>query len=125
MNVPIGVLDDVEIVFLHYKTENEAKQKWERRCKRINWDHILVKNSYMNCCSDDLMIKFDNLPYKNKLFFVGKDVSNVNCSIVYKANNNNFIEVSEDTIYFNRYFDLNEWINGSYDYSNGGDKVED
>ena len=28
---PIGVLDDIEVVFLHYKSEQEALEKWNRR----------------------------------------------------------------------------------------------
>lgn len=41
-NVPIGLLDDIEIVFLHYKTADEAYEKWNRRLARINWNHILT-----------------------------------------------------------------------------------
>ena len=37
---PIGKLDDIEIVFLHYKSEEEAFQKWERRKERINMKNI-------------------------------------------------------------------------------------
>lgn len=42
---PIGSLhigsEDIEIHFLHYHTLAEAKEKWERRCKRINMDNIV------------------------------------------------------------------------------------
>lgn len=44
-NVPIGRLDDIEVVFLHYASKEEAKAKWERRCKRINWDNLIFLNS--------------------------------------------------------------------------------
>ena len=33
-NIPIGLLDDVELVFLHYKNEKEASEKWKRRTAR-------------------------------------------------------------------------------------------
>ena len=43
---PIGQLfikgKTVEIFFLHYHSESEAKAKWERRCKRVNWKHMLT-----------------------------------------------------------------------------------
>lgn len=113
LNVPIGKIDDVEIVFLHYKTQKEAKEKWERRCKRINWNHLLVKNSYMNECTDDIMIEFDRLPYKVKLFFVGKAEPRIKNGVIYKSNELTN-DVIEDTIYFNRFFDLTEWINKSF-----------
>lgn len=38
--VPIGLIDDVEVVFLHYKTFDEAVEKWNRRKSRINWDNL-------------------------------------------------------------------------------------
>lgn len=113
LNVPIGLLDDVEIVFLHYKSEAEASEKWERRCERINWDHILVKNSYMNNCTDEIMNQFDALDYKAKLFFVGTKVEGIQSSVVYKGTRNEK-EVKEDTIYFNRFLDLTSWINKVY-----------
>ncbi len=39
---PLGMLDDVEIHFMHYDTCKEAKDAWERRKQRINWDKIFV-----------------------------------------------------------------------------------
>ena len=47
---PIGVLDDIEVVFLHYKSEQEALEKWNRRSKRINWNNIVFKFSEQNYC---------------------------------------------------------------------------
>lgn len=113
LNVPIGLIDDVEIVFLHYKTETEAREKWERRCKRINWDHILVKNSYMNGCTDNIMQDFLSLNYDCKLFFAGSGVEK-DGTVVYKTNDNS-VNVKDDTMHFNKYFDLTGWINRSYE----------
>lgn len=39
---PIGMLDDVEICFMHYETCKEAKESWERRKARINWEKIVI-----------------------------------------------------------------------------------
>ena len=36
-----AMLDDIEIYFMHYKTEALAAEKWYRRCERINWDNII------------------------------------------------------------------------------------
>ena len=35
-NTIVGLLDDVEIVFLHYKSNEEAIEKWNRRVKRLS-----------------------------------------------------------------------------------------
>lgn len=63
---PIGILDDVEIVFLHYKTKEEAEEKWNRRKARVNYDNIILKFSRMNLCTEKEIEQFDALPFKNK-----------------------------------------------------------
>lgn len=39
---PIGVLDDVEIHFLHYNNWDEVIEKWTRRKNRINLDKVFL-----------------------------------------------------------------------------------
>jgi uncharacterized protein (DUF1919 family) len=63
---PIGKLDDVEIVFLHYKTKEEAEEKWNRRKERVNFDHIILKFSRMDLCTETEIEAFDSLPFDNK-----------------------------------------------------------
>lgn len=38
---PVGMLGDIKIHFLHYKTFNEAKTKWEERKNRIDKDNMI------------------------------------------------------------------------------------
>lgn len=64
---PIGILGDVEIVFLHYKTETEAKEKWNRRKERINLDNLYFKISRQNSCTEEHLKSFANLPYAHKI----------------------------------------------------------
>ena len=82
--VPIGILDDVEIVFLHYKSEKEAFEKWERRKKRINWDRLVVKFNDQNNATEEDIKEFDNLDYKNKLCFVANPVEETKNVIVFR-----------------------------------------
>ena len=37
---PYGRIDDIMVCFQHYKTFEEAKEKWDRRKARIEWDHL-------------------------------------------------------------------------------------
>lgn len=37
---PVGILGDIAILFQHYKTFDEAKQKWDERKQRIDYNHI-------------------------------------------------------------------------------------
>ena len=66
---PIALIGDVEIAMLHYHSEEEAKEKWERRCKRINFNKLLVKMNDQNECNEEHLHKFCELDFKNKLFF--------------------------------------------------------
>ncbi|QCJ44758.1 DUF1919 domain-containing protein [Bacillus sp. S3] len=69
---PIAWLDDVEIHFMHYKNEVEAKQKWLERTKRINFDNIFIMMTDRDGCTIKDLINFDQLPYKNKVVFTHK-----------------------------------------------------
>lgn len=66
---PVGKLGDIEVYFMHYHSEEEAREKWERRKSRINKERILFKLSQRECCSKEDVEKFMALPYKNKICF--------------------------------------------------------
>ena len=90
ISYPIAKLsDEIEIHFLHYKTEDEARQKWMRRVKRINRDKMLIKMSIRDTTVniDKIVARFDSLKYKNKICFVPDYLNN--------SNNNEFIYVPE------------------------------
>lgn len=77
---PIGVLSNgkktVEVFFLHYKNEEEARDKWNRRIKRINWDKMLIKFNDQNGCTENEVDKFMSMPFDHKLFFTCKHWNN-------------------------------------------------
>ena len=66
--VVLGRMDDVEVVLLHYPTFAEAKEKWDRRKKRIRWDNLLVKYSDQNGFVPEDFETFRALPFRNRLF---------------------------------------------------------
>lgn len=72
---PVGLLGDVEIYFMHYSSEQEAKEKWERRVARIEKEHMLFKLSQREKCSKEDVAKFVGLPLKNKICFSYEEVS--------------------------------------------------
>ena len=82
---PIGILDDVEIVFLHYKSQEEALEKWNRRKERVNFDKILFKFSRMDLCTENEMQKFDNLPYENKVLINNQLPLKYNCEVYWNG----------------------------------------
>ena len=65
---PLGILDDVEIHFMHYNTCTEAKEAWERRKERINWKKIIVLSTDMEDFTDDVYEQWKRITYPKVLF---------------------------------------------------------
>lgn len=70
IDYPVAKLGDITLWFTHYRTEEEALQKWERRKKRINRNRLLIKWSQRYNQDPELLRRFLNLPFKNKIAFV-------------------------------------------------------
>ena len=82
---PMALLDNViEIHFLHYKTEEEAAQKWYRRIERINWNKLFVIGMDQNGCKEADIYNFEKLPFKNKVFFTHRNIKETNVIIPIK-----------------------------------------
>ena len=39
---PVGMVGDIELNFMHYESFEEARQCWEKRKARINYDNLVV-----------------------------------------------------------------------------------
>lgn len=104
---PVGVLGgDVEIHFLHCRTEEEAKARWSRRLMRINMDRlyaVLVDNDYCDV-KDEIFEAFDKLPLQHKLF-VSKQKRN--CTYAVAVANKMHLERSVDLV---------KWLNCDSDW---------
>lgn len=74
---PVAKLGDIEVYFMHYHSEEEAKEKWDRRVKRIDWEHMLFKLSQREECSKEDIEAFMNLPLKHKVCFAYDNVPGV------------------------------------------------
>ena len=111
---PIGVLDDLELMFLHYHSEQEARAKWERRCRRINWDKLIVKFDDQNGCTEEHVKAFAEMPFKHKLFFTIHDWKvekwNGYCKIK-QFTRDKCITISHEPLGWNRHIDLTKMIN--------------
>lgn len=69
---PCGMLGDIQVRINHYKTFEEAAAKWEERKKRIDWDNLFVIGIDGDGCTYESMLRFDALPYANKVIFTHK-----------------------------------------------------
>ena len=68
VSYPVGMLGDVKLWFVHYKTFEQAVNAWNRRKERINWENIRVMLTVREECSDDILSRFEKLPYKKVAF---------------------------------------------------------
>lgn len=109
-DVIVGILEDVEIVFLHYKNKEKALEKWDRRRKKINYDKLIFKFSEQNECTYKMLCEFDGLPLPNKIMFTSKKYSEFNCNIYMEKYEQND-EVKNDAFLFSKYIDMVDYIN--------------
>lgn len=111
VNVPIARLRDIEVVFLHYSSEKEAEEKWNRRVKRINYDNLIIKFSKMNLCTEHELVAFDQLKFNKKICFVPpEDCGLISCGIPFKSAAGK-IYVENDSNEYGRYINLTRLIN--------------
>lgn len=67
---PVGTLDDISIYFMHYRTCREAKEAWDKRKKRINWEKIVIIATDMEGFDEDAWKNWCKITYPKVLFTV-------------------------------------------------------
>lgn len=112
VNCPIAKCNDIEIIFMHYHTPEEAEEKWRRRAARINWDNIIYKFSEMNGCTQDHLKAFDAFPAEKKVVFTHKDYG-LKSQVIY-TEFSNIGYVPNDTDSFRKYVDLDKLVCGIF-----------
>lgn len=117
ISYPIGLLDqNIEIHFLHYKTEEEARQKWNRRVSRLienlDYDKFFFRICDRDGANEEIIHQFHKLNYKNKISFGVKKIPNSKNHITIDERAGE--TVPDGILTFNltnKYIDLPFWIN--------------
>jgi uncharacterized protein (DUF1919 family) len=80
---PIGMLgEEVEIYFLHYREEEEARRAWEDGCRAINLEHVAVKFTVdKDGARPEHIEQFNRLPFKRKLLLCKRSYPAVPCAV--------------------------------------------
>jgi len=109
MVYPIGTLGDVEIHFFHYPTLAEAKDKWNRRMERFNWDRVFLRFSTLYKARDEHIKAFDAIDVAPKVCFSDRPYPGLE-SVVYMPD----YDTDGSRIYRKslKYFDVVDWLNG-------------
>lgn len=66
---PVGRLVDINLHFMHYESEQQAREKWVARSARINFNNLFIMMAERDGCTYEDLQAFDNLPFKNKVVF--------------------------------------------------------
>lgn len=80
---PIGVLDDVTIYFMHYQTCTDAKEMWDKRKARMNYDKIVVFCTDMEEFSDEVYNQWQTIEYPKVLFTASERFAKETGSVYY------------------------------------------
>ena len=73
---PVCNLDDLELHFMHYHSFEEAKDRWEIRSARLNYDNLFVMWTFFDKTDPRLLERFERLPIKNKVAFTEEEFPN-------------------------------------------------
>ena len=129
---PVALLGDLTLYLKHYKTFEEAKQKWEERCKRINRNKIYLMmtdrdfippNKERKACDRSVLENFNKLPYK-KVCFTGESYDDLkSCRVVKKNKDGNCVNIITDIVSYSgkrlyqyaEQFDYIKWLNSEED----------
>lgn len=117
---PVAMLDDIELHFSHYTTEEEAAEKWYRRTQRLL--EVKDKDRYFFVISDrervdaDLIREFHQLPFAHKLSFSAQAVEgltaqqNIQVFKCFHRNRNRVLNGKKMFKISFMYFDITQWI---------------
>lgn len=111
-NFYVGQIGDIEAILVHYKDPLIAVEKWNRRKKRVNMDNLVFKFCQQNGCTKEHLRIFDKLDLPGKkIMFVNQKNHSYKSGVYYhgfeKVN-----QISNDTFYWDRYFDVYDFLNG-------------
>ena len=65
---PLMLLEDLEIVGVHYRNHDALIGKWNERRKRVVWDRIIVMSNDKFISTEADKERFSKLPYPKMLF---------------------------------------------------------
>lgn len=83
---PIGLLgQSIHINFIHYKTISDGITAWRRREKRINYNKMYFILIETDGCTYEDLVRFDNLPYQNKVALTHIPYPQISCAFCIKG----------------------------------------
>lgn len=125
---PCAHLDDIDIHFTHYHTEQEAENKWKDRAKRIQKENIFIFLEERDGLTKEEILKLSTLKVKGIVVFTANEYEDIPYAVFIKKYQRqgeigNILKRSliDDAREYERYFDFPKWFNdangSNYDIS--------
>ena len=113
---PVGlILGAYEIHFMHYRSQAEALQKWNRRRDRMvqEMDDCFIMLMDLGDAKGDKLQRFNRLPFRNKVLFTPFPLAEAPSAVVVPPPSGVLEPDYGTTLYrrCHRYFDLARWLN--------------
>lgn len=70
---PVAYLHDVRVFFMHYSSENQAREAWERRKRRINYDNLYIILNDIDGITEEDIIKLRDIKCSNIVVLSNKN----------------------------------------------------
>lgn len=119
MGFPVADLGGVMIHFNHAKNEEEARELWNRRKVRVNYENVWLLSSDRGLSYEDIKA-FGELPAKGRVMFTAKEYPEFDyclCIKEYEGKRENVgVYMSDHTpvmdhFVWEKYFDYVGWLN--------------
>jgi uncharacterized protein (DUF1919 family) len=114
---PVGIINDIEVHFLHYDSEQEAYDKWTKRCKRVpnNPSKLFFKFDDRDGATAEHIHRFHQMKLSNSICFTKDSFSEyVNNFKIPMATSASSVMDGYDQFYLaDKYFELDKWLNGA------------
>ncbi len=78
---PVLGLGDILLFCNHASTFIEAKEAWDRRKERFNYEKYVIMMSERDGCTYQDLKAFDNISHKYKVVFVHKNMPEISCAV--------------------------------------------
>lgn len=117
---PICFLGDIEIMFNHYRSFEDASKKWNERKKRVNFDNLYVIVSE-DTFSDEQLKQLSCFQCKRIVIFTNKKRELDNCFQLFCRTKKPYVGsfanlTSNGFRVYEREFNYAAWLNGDENY---------
>lgn len=115
---PVAKLRDIQIYFAHYHSECEARETWNRRKERVNFENLYIIMYDRDGVTCEDLLKLKEVPCKGRIVLSDQQrnydgVDYIKTLIPTKnANGKQFVDQDDFGVYtFEKQFDYVQWLN--------------